>query len=305
MPDLSGNAHPKQRRVARQRPFPAATPATGRPSPASGCTRPTAARPLCDLCVATLPARRPREPALRARARQRAAPGRRAPRRLSAADIESPPRCARSRSTRSSPLLARTVFDFVADLSLRPSFADHYLKDYRLARANPVGKGAAARFLLDTPVFNERGEIAIVECDRPRRIVEEGRVGRRRPLAAAGRLRLHPRGGRLHPRRADHASASPKTASTGAQTGVHVGAAPDQEGARAAAAHLRGARRSRARRAPPSPATSRQGAALRRPRPGRAESARGRRVDCPPRWPRSASEASSRHAPWRSCAGGG
>ena len=70
------------------------------------------------------------------------------------------------------------VFDFVADLSLRPSFADHYLKDYRLARANPVGKGAAARFLLDRPVFNERGEIAIVECDRPRRIVEEGRVGR-------------------------------------------------------------------------------------------------------------------------------
>ena len=76
------------------------------------------------------------------------------------------------------------VFDLVADLSLRPSFADHYLKDYRLARANPVGKGAAARFLLDTPVFNERGEIAIVECDRPRRIVEEGRVGR------VGRSRL-------------------------------------------------------------------------------------------------------------------
>ncbi len=72
----------------------------------------------------------------------------------------------------------------MADLSLRPAFADHYLKDYRLARANPVGKGAAARFLLDTPVFNERGEIAIVECDRPRRIVEEGRVGR------VGRSRL-------------------------------------------------------------------------------------------------------------------
>ncbi len=76
------------------------------------------------------------------------------------------------------------VFDFVGDLSLRPSFADHYLKDYRLANANPVGKGAAARFLLDGPVFNERGGLQITEYERPRRIVEEGGVGRR------GRSRL-------------------------------------------------------------------------------------------------------------------
>ncbi len=76
------------------------------------------------------------------------------------------------------------IFDFVADLSQRPSFSDHYLKDYRLARANPVGMGAAARFLLDAPVFSERADVAVVEFERPRRIVEEGRVGRR------GRSRL-------------------------------------------------------------------------------------------------------------------
>jgi len=70
------------------------------------------------------------------------------------------------------------IYDFVADLSRRPAYSDHYLKDYRLARANPVGKGAAARFLLDAPVFSERGELSITEADRPRRIVEEGRVGR-------------------------------------------------------------------------------------------------------------------------------
>ena len=70
------------------------------------------------------------------------------------------------------------IYDFVADLSRRPAYCDHYLKDYRLARANPVGKGAAARFLLDAPVFSERGEIAIMEAERPRRIVEEGRLGR-------------------------------------------------------------------------------------------------------------------------------
>jgi len=70
------------------------------------------------------------------------------------------------------------VFDLVADLSRRPSFTDHYLKDFRLARANPVGRGAAARFLLESGMFSERGEISITECDRPRRIVEQGRVGR-------------------------------------------------------------------------------------------------------------------------------
>jgi len=70
------------------------------------------------------------------------------------------------------------IYDFVVDLSLRPAYSDHYLKDFRLARANPVGKGAAARFLLDSPIFSERGEFSITEADRPRRIVEEGRVGR-------------------------------------------------------------------------------------------------------------------------------
>jgi uncharacterized protein YndB with AHSA1/START domain len=71
------------------------------------------------------------------------------------------------------------VFDFLADLANRPAFCDHYLRDYRLARANSYGKGAAARFLLDTPLANERAEIEIVEADRPRRLVEHGRVGRR------------------------------------------------------------------------------------------------------------------------------
>jgi len=70
------------------------------------------------------------------------------------------------------------VYDFVADLAGRPAYTDHYLKDYRLARANARGKGAAARFLLDAPLRSERGEITITEADRPRRIVEEGRVGR-------------------------------------------------------------------------------------------------------------------------------
>jgi uncharacterized protein YndB with AHSA1/START domain len=71
------------------------------------------------------------------------------------------------------------VFDFVADLAGRPCYTDHYLEDYRLARANPYGEGAAARFLLRSPLFKERVEIQITEADRPRHIVEEARIGRR------------------------------------------------------------------------------------------------------------------------------
>jgi uncharacterized protein YndB with AHSA1/START domain len=67
------------------------------------------------------------------------------------------------------------VFDFVVDLAARPAYTDHYLEDYRLARANPVGKGAAARFKMR----GQYAELSIREADRPRRIVEELRVGRR------------------------------------------------------------------------------------------------------------------------------
>jgi uncharacterized protein YndB with AHSA1/START domain len=71
------------------------------------------------------------------------------------------------------------IFDFVADLAARPAFADHYMRDYRLARVNPVGPGAAARFQLRGPLAKEYAELTIREVDRPRRIVEEIRLGRR------------------------------------------------------------------------------------------------------------------------------
>jgi uncharacterized protein YndB with AHSA1/START domain len=70
------------------------------------------------------------------------------------------------------------IFDFVADLAGRPAYTDHYLEDYRLARVNPYGEGAAARFLLRAPFSKTFAELEVTECDRPRRIVEEVRVGR-------------------------------------------------------------------------------------------------------------------------------
>jgi uncharacterized protein YndB with AHSA1/START domain len=74
------------------------------------------------------------------------------------------------------------VFDFVQDLAARPAIADHFLKDYRLARAMPVGEGAAARFKLR----DQWAELAIREASRPHRIIEDlrwGRLGRNRAVA--------------------------------------------------------------------------------------------------------------------------
>lgn len=71
------------------------------------------------------------------------------------------------------------IFDFVCDLAARPAYMDHFMRDYRLARVNPVGVGAASRFQLRAPFAKEYAELQITEVDRPRRIVEEIRVGRR------------------------------------------------------------------------------------------------------------------------------
>jgi uncharacterized protein YndB with AHSA1/START domain len=70
------------------------------------------------------------------------------------------------------------IFDFIVDLAGRPSYTDHYLDDFRLARVNPVGVGAAARFRLRLPLGKQYAELRISEAERPRTVVEEMRVGR-------------------------------------------------------------------------------------------------------------------------------
>ena len=85
------------------------------------------------------------------------------------------------------------VFDYVCDLAARPSYTDHFMRDYRLARVDPVGVGAAARFLLKAPLAKEYAELQITEADRPRQIIEEIRVGRRGATARC-RLRVQRRG---------------------------------------------------------------------------------------------------------------
>jgi uncharacterized protein YndB with AHSA1/START domain len=71
------------------------------------------------------------------------------------------------------------IFDFVSDLAARPTITSHFMEEYRLARVNPVGVGAAARFKLDAPMANEWAELTITKAARPRQIIEEIRYGRR------------------------------------------------------------------------------------------------------------------------------
>ena len=70
------------------------------------------------------------------------------------------------------------VFDYVADLANHVAFTDHFIHEFRLARANSCGLGAAARFRVHAPGAKEWVEIQFAECDSPRRIVEQGRAGR-------------------------------------------------------------------------------------------------------------------------------
>ena len=68
------------------------------------------------------------------------------------------------------------VFDLLTDLSIRPSFTDHFMGDYRLQRVEPVGVGAAARFRLHGR--NHWMDTAIEIADRPHLVREQGLGGR-------------------------------------------------------------------------------------------------------------------------------
>lgn len=71
------------------------------------------------------------------------------------------------------------VFDFVGDLAGRVAYSDHYMRDFRLTHPKSHGVGAAARFMLDAPFSAATWcEFAIAEYERPRRIVERGRLWR-------------------------------------------------------------------------------------------------------------------------------
>ncbi|HEX2391585.1 MAG TPA: SRPBCC domain-containing protein [Solirubrobacterales bacterium] len=70
------------------------------------------------------------------------------------------------------------IYAVLSDLSLRPSFTDHFLGEFRLTRIDASGVGAGVRFRLATPLRSPWADTAIVEVEEPLRIVERGRTGR-------------------------------------------------------------------------------------------------------------------------------
>jgi hypothetical protein len=68
------------------------------------------------------------------------------------------------------------IFEVLIDLSVRPEFTDHFLSEYRLARVEPVGVGASARFRVEHA--GVWVDTAIVRAESPHLVREEGRGGR-------------------------------------------------------------------------------------------------------------------------------
>lgn len=77
------------------------------------------------------------------------------------------------------------IFALIGDLSLRPSFTDHFLTGFRLTRLESRGVGAGARFRVKTPLRSPWEDTAIVEQEENTRIVEQGAGGR------SNRIRTH------------------------------------------------------------------------------------------------------------------
>jgi uncharacterized protein YndB with AHSA1/START domain len=77
------------------------------------------------------------------------------------------------------------VFVLLTDISLRPSFTDHFLSDFHLLRIDPVGLGAGARFRVATPLRSPWADTTIVELEEPFKIVEQGQTGRSNRIETA------------------------------------------------------------------------------------------------------------------------
>jgi len=75
---------------------------------------------------------------------------------------------------------ARTeVFEYLADVANHAEFNDHFVVDWRLTREDTYGYGAGARFRIKAPLNRfPWGDSTLIEVERPRRIVEAGRVGK-------------------------------------------------------------------------------------------------------------------------------
>ena len=71
------------------------------------------------------------------------------------------------------------VFEYLADIANHAEFTDHFMVDWHLTREDSYGPGAGARYKIEAPLTRfPWGDSTFVEVERPRRIVEVGRMGK-------------------------------------------------------------------------------------------------------------------------------
>jgi hypothetical protein len=70
------------------------------------------------------------------------------------------------------------VFEFIADLANRRTFLDHMFSEFRLARLDSSGVGAAARFRSEAPLNGIWMETVIEGVEAPHVLRERGHGGR-------------------------------------------------------------------------------------------------------------------------------
>jgi uncharacterized protein YndB with AHSA1/START domain len=79
------------------------------------------------------------------------------------------------------------VWEYLADIANHAEFTDHYLHDWRLTREDTYGEGAGARWKSSAPFQRfPWGDVTIVEAERPRRIVQVGRMGKYNRIRTIG-----------------------------------------------------------------------------------------------------------------------
>ena len=88
------------------------------------------------------------------------------------------------------------VFAYLADIANHPEFMDHFLKEWRLTREDPVGRGAGARYRQDGR-FDRFGyyDVSLAELDPPFRIVGVGRGGKYNRIKTFHEWTLEPSSG--------------------------------------------------------------------------------------------------------------
>jgi uncharacterized protein YndB with AHSA1/START domain len=88
------------------------------------------------------------------------------------------------------------IFEYLADVANHAEFNDHFIVDWRLTREDTYGYGAGVRYKVKAPLNRfPWGDSTIIEFERPRKIVEAGRMGKFNRIKTLGVYELEPDAG--------------------------------------------------------------------------------------------------------------